>query len=96
MKSPRVNPPLGWVCGRASGDERPICRDEGRYEGERDTCAGLTNLGWLRLNRTGVADAGLVHVSGLTKLGMLDLYRTGITHAGLVPLHVPAPSWLQS
>jgi YHS domain-containing protein len=46
----------------------------------------MSNLERLRLERTGVGDAALVHLSKLRKLEYLNLYATNVTDAGLKPL----------
>jgi len=47
---------------------------------------GLTQLQWLRLERTQVSDAGLVHLRGLTQLKELHLEGTLVSDAGLIHL----------
>ncbi len=52
---------------------------------------GLTNLKDLRLSRTQVTDAGLVHLKGLTKLEWLHLDGTKVTDAGVQKLQKALP-----
>ena len=48
--------------------------------------SGLSNLGRLHLERSGISDGGMAHLAGLTRLEYLNLYGTGITDAGLAHL----------
>ena len=54
--------------------------------GLKTTVSGLTTLHRLRLDRTGIGDAGLAHLESLQALEVLNLFGTQVTDAGLVSI----------
>jgi len=67
-----------------------ICLSRSHPEADVDsdlaTLEGLSGLHELRLDCTGVTDAGLVHLKSLKSLRVLDLSLTDVTDAGLEQL----------